>query len=192
MRHISMGRIRQFPSGLNLHTTLPEALRLSQRMPELRKRSESSINRKRTSRSTDAMLFQAFSMMYEPTSASKTPNPSNQSDLTSSSVGQEQGWGLKKRRKNNIPKQVLRILKDLYNKGKLDKAHKISPDVASDIILSTIAKEDWIVRFILTPARIASFFSMAPTKMNEVCDPRLEKVEFTERDESDIVHQAEM
>ena len=86
--------------------------------PELRKRSENSINRKPTSRSTDAMLFQAFSMMYEPNSTSQIPNPSNQSDLTSSRVDQQQGWGLKKRRKNDIPKQVLRMLKDRYNKGK--------------------------------------------------------------------------
>ena len=80
-------------------------------------------------------------MMYEPISTLRKPNPSNQSDFTSSSVEQQQGWGLKKRRKSDIPKQVLRMLKDLYNKGKLDKTHKLSPIVASDIILSTIAKK---------------------------------------------------
>ena len=84
------------------------------------------------------------------------------------------------------------MVRALYNKRKLDKAHKISLDVACNIIQSTIARQDWIVRFILTPARIASFFSMPPAKMNEVCDPRLEELEFTQQDESDIVHQAEV
>lgn len=49
---------------------------------EVSKRNGKSIIKKQTSRTTNPMLFQTFSIMYEPTS--QTENQSNQSDLTSS------------------------------------------------------------------------------------------------------------
>ena len=64
--------------------------------------------------------------------------------------------------------------------------------MTTEIVLSIVTKQDWILRFILTRSRMALFFSKPPAKIVEVCDPRLKELEFTQRYKADLVHQSEM